>query len=116
LIALLNCKDATTKVDDPYKQTFDFIDSDNDGYIGREEMIAFFQTLGGDDAEEAVEKMFDEFDLDKDGKLNLEEYRLSQDALIGSPVGGNIKSEGYEGFSEKLNRNIFDDSSTCDGQ
>lgn len=99
-LALLNCKNITVD-EDPYEQTFNFIDSDNDGYIGREEMIAFFLTLGGDDAQEAVDNMFDEYDLDRDGKLNLEEYRQSQDALICSP--GNFKCEG---FSAKLKPNL----------
>jgi len=116
LVALLNCKGATTKAEDPYKQTFDFIDCNNDGFIDREEMVTFFETLGGDDAEEAVDNMFDEFDFDKDGKLSLEEYRLSQDALICSPTG-NVKCEG---FSAKLNPNVrlnLDGTSkSCDRQ
>ena len=56
------------------QQKFDLIDTDGDGYLTREEIIAGFDAIGVvDQSPETVDAIIDFYDFNKDGKLSLRE-------------------------------------------
>lgn len=56
------------------QQKFDLIDTDGDGYLTREELIAGFDDIGVvDQSPETVDAIIDFYDFNKDGKLTLRE-------------------------------------------
>ncbi|MGB6222739.1 EF-hand domain-containing protein [Haloferula sp.] len=58
------------------QQKFDLIDTDGDGYLTREEIIAGFDDIGVvDQSPETVDAIIDFYDFNKDGKLTLREVQ-----------------------------------------
>jgi hypothetical protein len=56
------------------QQKFDLIDTNGDGYLDRDEIIAGFDDLGVvDQSPETVDAIIDFYDFNKDGKLSLRE-------------------------------------------
>lgn len=72
------------EIDNSFREKFHFIDGDKDGYIGREDLLNFFCSLGVKDASTAADEIIFEFDFDGDGKLSLEEYKRSQEQVSSS--------------------------------
>eukprot|EP00484_Ammonia_sp_Unknown_P018217 CAMPEP_0197031822 /NCGR_PEP_ID=MMETSP1384-20130603/10689_1 /TAXON_ID=29189 /ORGANISM="Ammonia sp." /LENGTH=670 /DNA_ID=CAMNT_0042461397 /DNA_START=98 /DNA_END=2110 /DNA_ORIENTATION=- len=56
------------------KATFRQVDTDQSGYIDKEELRAVLQKLGGDVQEEEVDACFADLDLDSDGKIDEHEF------------------------------------------
>ena len=56
------------------QQKFDLIDTDGDGFLTREEIVAGFDDIGVvDQSPETVDAIIDFYDFDKDAKLSLRE-------------------------------------------
>ncbi|MEM1082715.1 MAG: EF-hand domain-containing protein [Verrucomicrobiota bacterium] len=56
------------------QQKFDLIDTDGDGYLTRDEIVAGFDQIGVvDQSPETVDAIIDFYDFNKDGKLTLRE-------------------------------------------
>lgn len=75
--------------DEKLEFAFSLYDLDNDGYITREEMLSIVRCLGKmlgdlvtaqgdsyDSPEALVDRLFSSMDINRDGKLSLEEYKL----------------------------------------
>merc|ERR1712087_673049 len=56
------------------KATFKQVDTDNSGFIDKEELQAVLQKLGGDVSEEEVQKCYEELDENDDGKIDFGEF------------------------------------------
>ncbi|XP_074655382.1 neo-calmodulin-like [Tubulanus polymorphus] len=57
------------------RDAFEAIDTDNDGLIGPREMMTVMAKLGQPITEVEAKEMIEDADLDKDGKLNYDEFQ-----------------------------------------
>mmetsp|Transcript_20554 Transcript_20554/g.36519 ORF Transcript_20554/g.36519 Transcript_20554/m.36519 type:complete len:151 (+) Transcript_20554:27-479(+) len=60
---------------DEMKIAFAFFDKDKDGFISPAELKALMTSLGEKVGDNEIEAIIEEHDTDKDGKLNLEEFK-----------------------------------------
>ena len=56
------------------KATFRQVDTDQSGYIDKEELRAVLQKLGGEVTEEEVDKCYGQLDENDDGKIDFDEF------------------------------------------
>lgn len=57
-----------------YKEAFSIYDTNNDGFITKDELRHMLETLGDHPSEEQIDRMMKDADLNGDGKISLEEF------------------------------------------
>merc|ERR1712113_53772 len=62
------------RIKDDVRATFRQVDTDQSGFIDKEELAAVLQKLGGAVNDEEVDKCYNELDENDDGKIDFEEF------------------------------------------
>jgi len=77
------------------KETFDHFNKDKEDAIPKRAVRSCLQSLGEEATPQQVDKIFEEFDADKDGKLQYDEFQLFMFRQLGD---SNTKDEIIQGF------------------
>lgn len=74
-LALMSRQMRQTDIDDELREAFQVFDSDNDGFISGQDLRKLLISLGLDASAEVVRRMIGEADRNRDGKIDLAEFK-----------------------------------------